>query len=151
MMFTRESVQGRIDTLIGKAARVRGDLDYQGGLHLDGQIVGNVRADDAPGAVHLEDPIAGCLSAPVQERGDAARTVAALLDLHAVSVEDAVEHPGIGPAGRGEHQGLIEPDAGVPLGEGPQLRGRRVPVRGRLEDHEVVAEAVHLREVDAHW
>ena len=47
MMFTRESVQGRIDTLIGKAARVRGDLDYQGGLHLDGQIVGNVRADDA--------------------------------------------------------------------------------------------------------
>jgi len=47
-MFTRESVQGRIDTLIGKAARVRGDLDYQGGLHLDGQIVGNVRADDAP-------------------------------------------------------------------------------------------------------
>ena len=47
MMFTRDSVQGRIDTLIGKAARVRGDLDYQGGLHLDGQIVGNVRADDA--------------------------------------------------------------------------------------------------------
>jgi len=46
-MFTRDSVQGRIDTLIGKAARVRGDLDYQGGLHLDGQIVGNVRADDA--------------------------------------------------------------------------------------------------------
>jgi cytoskeletal protein CcmA (bactofilin family) len=47
MMFTRDSVQGRIDTLIGKAARVRGDLDFQGGLHLDGQIVGNVRADDA--------------------------------------------------------------------------------------------------------
>jgi cytoskeletal protein CcmA (bactofilin family) len=46
-MFTRDSVQGRIDTLIGKAARVRGDLDFQGGLHLDGQIVGNVRADDA--------------------------------------------------------------------------------------------------------
>jgi cytoskeletal protein CcmA (bactofilin family) len=46
-MFTRDSVQGRIDTLIGKAARVRGDLDYQGGLHLDGQIVGNVRSDDA--------------------------------------------------------------------------------------------------------
>jgi cytoskeletal protein CcmA (bactofilin family) len=47
MMFTRDSVQTRIDTLIGKAARVHGDLDYQGGLHLDGQIVGNVRADDA--------------------------------------------------------------------------------------------------------
>lgn len=48
MMFTRDSVQSRIDTLIGKAARVRGDLDYQGGLHLDGQIVGNVRAGDTP-------------------------------------------------------------------------------------------------------
>lgn len=47
-MFTRDSVQSRIDTLIGKAARVRGDLDYQGGLHLDGQIVGNVRAGDTP-------------------------------------------------------------------------------------------------------
>jgi cytoskeletal protein CcmA (bactofilin family) len=46
MMFTRDS-QARIDTLIGKAARVHGDLDYQGGLHLDGQIVGNVRAADA--------------------------------------------------------------------------------------------------------
>ena len=46
-MFTRDPRQARIDTLIGKAARVRGDLDYQGGLHLDGQIVGNVRADDA--------------------------------------------------------------------------------------------------------
>jgi cytoskeletal protein CcmA (bactofilin family) len=46
MMFTRDS-QARIDTLIGKAARVHGDLDYQGGLHLDGQIVGNVRADEA--------------------------------------------------------------------------------------------------------
>lgn len=49
-MFTRDSVQTRIDTLIGKAARVQGDLDYQGGLHLDGQIVGNVRADDDPGS-----------------------------------------------------------------------------------------------------
>jgi cytoskeletal protein CcmA (bactofilin family) len=47
MMFTRDSVQARIDTLIGKAARVHGDIDYQGGMHLDGQIVGNVRSDAA--------------------------------------------------------------------------------------------------------
>ena len=43
-MFTRDSSKNaRIDTLIGKTARVQGDLDFQGGLHLDGQIVGDVR------------------------------------------------------------------------------------------------------------
>ena len=46
-MFTREP-QSRIDTLIGKAARVHGDLDFEGGLHLDGRIVGGVRSGDSP-------------------------------------------------------------------------------------------------------
>lgn len=46
-MFTRDSRQARIDTLIGKSARVHGDIEYQGGLHLDGQIIGDVRSDDA--------------------------------------------------------------------------------------------------------
>ncbi|MDB6087550.1 MAG: hypothetical protein JWN85_334 [Gammaproteobacteria bacterium] len=44
-MFTRELKQARIDTLIGKAARVRGDVEFAGGLHLDGRVVGNVRSD----------------------------------------------------------------------------------------------------------
>ncbi|MBV8144426.1 MAG: polymer-forming cytoskeletal protein [Gammaproteobacteria bacterium] len=46
-MFTRDPRQARIDTLIGKAARVHGDIDFQGGLHLDGQIIGAVRSDEA--------------------------------------------------------------------------------------------------------
>ena len=46
-MFSREPRQVRIDTLIGKAARVHGDLQFAGGLHLDGRIIGNVSA--APG------------------------------------------------------------------------------------------------------
>jgi cytoskeletal protein CcmA (bactofilin family) len=46
-MFTREPRQSRIDTLIGKAARVHGDIDFQGGLHLDGHISGAVRSDEA--------------------------------------------------------------------------------------------------------
>ena len=46
-MFTRDSRQARIDTLIGKAARVQGDVDFCGGLHLDGHIAGGVRSDDA--------------------------------------------------------------------------------------------------------
>jgi cytoskeletal protein CcmA (bactofilin family) len=44
-MFNRDSRQARIDTLIGKASRVHGDLEFAGGLHLDGSIAGNVRAD----------------------------------------------------------------------------------------------------------
>lgn len=47
-MFTRDNKQARIDTLIGKAAHVHGDIEFAGGLHLDGSIVGNVRSDRAP-------------------------------------------------------------------------------------------------------
>ncbi len=47
-MFNRETKQTRIDTLIGKAARVRGDVEFAGGLHLDGTILGNVKSDQAP-------------------------------------------------------------------------------------------------------
>jgi cytoskeletal protein CcmA (bactofilin family) len=47
-MFTRDSKLARIDTLIGKAAHVHGDIEFAGGLHLDGSIVGNVRSDRTP-------------------------------------------------------------------------------------------------------
>jgi cytoskeletal protein CcmA (bactofilin family) len=44
-MFSRDSKpNARIDTLIGKAARVHGDVEFEGGLHLDGRVAGNVRA-----------------------------------------------------------------------------------------------------------
>jgi cytoskeletal protein CcmA (bactofilin family) len=49
-MFTRDSRQPQIDTLIGKSARVHGNVEYQGGLHLDGHISGDVRSDDSPAA-----------------------------------------------------------------------------------------------------
>jgi cytoskeletal protein CcmA (bactofilin family) len=45
-MFTRDPRQPRIDTLIGKAARVHGDVEFQGGLHLDGQVRGSVRCGE---------------------------------------------------------------------------------------------------------
>ncbi|MBV8342345.1 MAG: polymer-forming cytoskeletal protein [Gammaproteobacteria bacterium] len=50
-MFTREPRQPRIDTLIGKRARVAGDIDFEGGLHLDGHVNGSVRAGDAGGSM----------------------------------------------------------------------------------------------------
>ena len=43
-MFSREPRQPRIDTLIGKAASLQGDLEFAGGLHLDGRISGKVTA-----------------------------------------------------------------------------------------------------------
>jgi cytoskeletal protein CcmA (bactofilin family) len=46
-MFNRDSRSPRIDTLLGRAARVQGDVDFEGGLHLDGQIQGAVRSDDS--------------------------------------------------------------------------------------------------------
>jgi cytoskeletal protein CcmA (bactofilin family) len=50
-MFGRESKSnGRIDTLVGRTAKVDGDVDFTGGLHLDGRVAGNVRADNDPTA-----------------------------------------------------------------------------------------------------
>ena len=43
-MFNRSEKQAtRIDTLIGRTARVQGDIEFSGGLHIDGQVTGNVR------------------------------------------------------------------------------------------------------------
>lgn len=50
-MFGRESrSNARIDTLVGKSAKVAGDVEFTGGLHLDGRVAGNVRADNDPNA-----------------------------------------------------------------------------------------------------
>jgi cytoskeletal protein CcmA (bactofilin family) len=49
-MFSRDSRPPRIHTLIGKGVRVQGDIDFLGGMHLDGAIAGNVRSDKAPEA-----------------------------------------------------------------------------------------------------
>jgi cytoskeletal protein CcmA (bactofilin family) len=50
-MFGRDSKSnGRIDTLVGRTAKVDGDLDFTGGLHLDGRVAGNVRSDNDPTA-----------------------------------------------------------------------------------------------------
>lgn len=77
-MFSRESRPPHIDTLIGKGVRVEGDIDFLGGMHLDGAIAGNVRSDAAPGAtlsVSETGSIEGSVEVPTvilqgQVRGD---------------------------------------------------------------------------------
>lgn len=44
-MFKRgDKKQTPIETLIGKGARVQGDVEFQGGLHVDGTVGGNLTA-----------------------------------------------------------------------------------------------------------
>jgi cytoskeletal protein CcmA (bactofilin family) len=64
-MFTRDSKQPRIDTLIGKSARVQGDVAFEGGMHLDGHIFGGVRSDEAPDS-SLTVSESGAVEGPVQ-------------------------------------------------------------------------------------
>jgi cytoskeletal protein CcmA (bactofilin family) len=65
-MFKRKPTsQPRIDTLIGPGTKLHGDLDFDGGLHLDGQITGNVRAPKGKGAV-LSVSEHGCIEGSVE-------------------------------------------------------------------------------------
>jgi cytoskeletal protein CcmA (bactofilin family) len=43
MFGRRRNAPSQIDTLIGKTARLTGDVEFTGGLHLDGRVIGNVR------------------------------------------------------------------------------------------------------------
>jgi cytoskeletal protein CcmA (bactofilin family) len=68
-MFKRrdkESV-GRIDTLVGRSASVQGDVEFAGGLHIDGRITGSVRATPGTSAslsVSEHGVIEGSVEAP---------------------------------------------------------------------------------------
>jgi cytoskeletal protein CcmA (bactofilin family) len=63
-MFSRES-RSRIDTLIGKGARVNGDVEFVGGLHLDGHVLGSVCSDGAKEST-LSVSESGYVEGPVQ-------------------------------------------------------------------------------------
>lgn len=43
-MFGRDKVTARIDALVGSTVRVAGDIEFSGGLHVDGRVAGNVIA-----------------------------------------------------------------------------------------------------------
>ena len=85
------------------------------------------------------------------EAGKAARAVAAVLHLAAVGVEDPVAKIHVRLARRLYQQQLIEADPEMAVG---QLADLLVPQVGALGDqidhHEVVAQAVHLGEVQQH-
>ncbi len=45
MFKRRDKTHTRIDTLIGRNTRIQGDLEFHGGLHVDGCVTGGVRAE----------------------------------------------------------------------------------------------------------
>src|SRR3954463_6788621 len=56
MFGRRKQTSTRIDTLLGKTANLNGDLEFSGGLHLDGRINGNVRSNaDDGGALSVSE------------------------------------------------------------------------------------------------
>jgi cytoskeletal protein CcmA (bactofilin family) len=68
-MFKRreKDSMGRIDTLIGRSASVQGDVEFAGGLHVDGRIDGSVRAttgSEASLSVSEHGVVEGSVEAP---------------------------------------------------------------------------------------
>ena len=67
-MFKRKQNKNlKIDTLIGAGTRINGDVEFLGGLHLDGYISGNVSSEpntDATLSVSEQGGIEGSVSVP---------------------------------------------------------------------------------------
>ena len=65
-MFGRSSRSApQIDILIGKSAHVRGDIDFTGGLHLDGRVSGQVKAEGSQES-SLSVSETGCIEGSVE-------------------------------------------------------------------------------------
>jgi len=107
-----------IDILIGKSARIRGDVDFSGGLHLDGRVTGSVRANGAPESM-LSVSEEGCIEGSVE---------AAAVVLNGTVTGDirASERVVLGPRSRVQgdvYYGVIEAALGA------EIQGRLVPLR----------------------
>jgi cytoskeletal protein CcmA (bactofilin family) len=64
-MFNRDSKPARIDTLIARSVKVNGDVEFGGGLHLDGHVGGGVRGDThSPTSLSVSDT--GSIEGPVE-------------------------------------------------------------------------------------
>ncbi|HUN26601.1 MAG TPA: polymer-forming cytoskeletal protein [Steroidobacteraceae bacterium] len=123
-MFGREAKREslEVDTLIGKTARIHGDIDFTGGLQLEGRVTGNVRADGKRGS-KLSVSEGGCIEGSV-EVANLVLNGTVKGDIHASGLVV------LGPKARVQgdlHYGVIETALGaeilgrlVPLGAAPE-------------------------------
>jgi cytoskeletal protein CcmA (bactofilin family) len=63
-MFKQKSKNAKVDTLIGAKTRINGDIEFNGGLHVDGHISGNVKGDSSAGTF-LSMSQHGCIEGSV--------------------------------------------------------------------------------------
>ncbi|HTW38019.1 MAG TPA: polymer-forming cytoskeletal protein [Steroidobacteraceae bacterium] len=117
-----------IDILIGRTARIRGDVDFAGGLHLDGRVAGNVRAEGEAASM-LSVSEEGCIEGSVE---------AAHVVLNGSVRGDiyALERLVLGP--RSKVQGDVYYRV-IEAALGAEIQGRLVPLREG--DGQVVIEA----------
>ncbi len=123
-MLGRDSKRtARVDILIGKSARIHGDIDFAGGLHLDGHVTGSVRADGAAGSI-LSVSETGSIEGSV-EVANVVLNGTVKGDIH------ATERVVLGPSSKVQgdvHYGVIETAAGA------EILGRLVPAAVREGD-----------------
>lgn len=118
-MFNRDVRAGsRVDMLISAAAVVHGDVEFSGGLHIEGKVLGAVRAY-GPGESSVSLGEAGLI-----ERG----VVATHVVVNGIVRGDvqATGKVALGPGARicgNVHYGTIEADAGA------QISGRLIQVK----------------------
>jgi ribosomal protein S12 methylthiotransferase len=146
--FARADAEGIDISFAARLERQRSRLEI-GHAHRHGHLlVAKTRLDETAGAVEHElgDALGRALA---QEAGDAASAVAALLDFTAVGIEDPVVGGGSLTPRRLEHERLVEADAGVAIREAPNRRCIGSAAGRGVEQDEVVAEPVHLRELHA--
>ena len=121
-MFGRKKnapITGKIDTLISKAARVQGDIEFTGGLHLDGRVTGNVRSvGNEPATLWISEQ--GVVEGSVQ-------VAAVVVNGTVIGDVYARERIAIGPQSRitgNVHYGTMEMTLGA------QIEGKLIPMAG---------------------
>jgi len=64
-MFGRAAKPPQIETLLGATTRIQGDIEFSGGLHVDGRVAGNVKAPmDSDSTLSVSEQ--GCIEGEVQ-------------------------------------------------------------------------------------
>ena len=121
-MFGRKKnapITGKIDTLISKAARVQGDVEFSGGLHLDGRVIGNVRSVGKESAtlwISEQGTVEGSVQVP-----------SVVINGTVIGDVHARERVAIGPQSRitgNVHYGTMEMTLGA------QIEGKLIPMAG---------------------
>lgn len=121
-MFGRKKsapITGKIDTLISKSARLQGDIEFTGGLHLDGRVAGNVRSignDAATLWISEQGTVEGSVQVP-----------AVVINGTVIGDVHARERVAIGPQSRitgNVHYGTME------MALGAQVDGKLIPMAG---------------------